>query len=87
MCSVLSVTHFFLTPNVFFVTFWFHPAALVHSIELSTFSPLIQSNFQSKIPDADSVLYYEAIWDHFVIWSELPIVLEALDIIRLKLNL
>ena len=50
-------------------------------------APELVTNFQSKIPDADSVLYYEAIRDHFVIWSELPIVLEALDIIRLKLNL
>ena len=42
---------------------------------------------QSKIPDADSVLYYDVLRDHFVIWSELPIVLEALDTIRLKLSL
>ena len=50
-------------------------------------APELVTNFQSKIPDADSVLYYEAIRDHFVIWSELPIVIEALDIIHLKLNL
>ena len=42
---------------------------------------------QSKMPDADSVLYYDVLRDHFVIWSELPIVLEALDTIRLKLSL
>ena len=39
------------------------------------------------MPDADSVLYYDVLRDHFVIWSELPIVLEVLDTIRLKLSL
>ena len=42
---------------------------------------------QSKIPDAESVLYYDASWDHFIIWSELTIVLEALEAIRLQLSL
>jgi len=42
---------------------------------------------QSKIPDAESVLYYDALRDHFVIWSDIPIVLEALEAIQLKLNL
>lgn len=40
---------------------------------------------QSKIPQAESVLYYDALWDHFIIWSELTIVLEALEAIRLEL--
>lgn len=40
---------------------------------------------QSKIPHTESVLYYDALWDHFIIWSELTIVLEALEAIRLEL--
>ena len=42
---------------------------------------------QSKIPDAERVVYYDVLRDHFVIWPDIPIVLEALEAIRLKPNL
>ena len=42
---------------------------------------------QSKIPDTESVVYYDVLRDHFVIWSDIPIVIEALEAIRLKPNL
>ena len=50
-------------------------------------APESATYLQSKIPDTDTVLYYDALRDHFVIWSDIPIVLEALEAIRLKLNL
>ena len=50
-------------------------------------APELVTYLQSKIPDPESVLYYDVLRDHFVIWSDIPIVLEALEAIQLKLNL
>ena len=40
---------------------------------------------RSKIPHAESVVYYDTLRDYFVIWSDIPIVLEASEAIRLNL--